>query len=45
MWRTASYLETGGQIPLVEQEISFTFAKFLPDEKNAEEEAPALADD
>ena len=45
MWRTASYLEAGGQIPLVEQEISLTFAELLPDEKNAEEEAPAVADD
>ena len=44
-WRTASYLEAGGQIPLAEQEISQTFAELLPDEKNAEEEAAAAADD
>ena len=45
LWRTARYLEAGGQIPLVEQEISLTFAELLPDEKNAEEEATAAADD
>ena len=45
LWRTASYLETGGQIPLTEQEISLTFAELLPDEKNAKEEAPAATDD
>jgi hypothetical protein len=44
MWRTAGYLEAGGQIPLIEQEISVTFAELLPDEKK-EEKAPSVADD
>jgi len=44
MWRTAGYIESGGRIPLVEQESSLTFAELLPDEKK-EEEAPAVTDD
>ena len=49
MWRTAGYLEAGGRIPPVEQEISLTFAELLPDqnkdEKSTEKAAPAVADD
>ena len=49
MWRTASYLEAGGQIPLVEREISVTFAELLPDEKKDEKQVevrePTVSDD